>query len=264
MKTGTISFLRLPAAVLIVGGSTAPLLASGDTSFTVVPKIAYSYKTVSFDAGSKGFKPLYQSLDLGITGAIGGFYASGSYDSSVKDSTIHDTTLNGSGKVEDSILQFSRTDWAVTLGYGIGKGFSVFGGYRSGKTDIIGFSHYEYTAGDPVNGTFVFELKGPFLGVGQSFRFSKGSLDLSAAYAIFVGELTSDRYNTTEHIVRSGDASGYSVAISWSGPLAENAGYAVGLKTNRYRFDADVAPGDDDLSFKEIHNIFYVSASKYF
>jgi len=280
MRKTILSAVRsvVVSVVILLAAPAAVSADTGQSDLVIVPRIAYSYKTVSFSLNGKEIKPFYQTLDLGITAAYKAFYVSANYDNSVKDAMIHNTLPNGGAGsgYDDSILNMSREDWAVTLGYNIGIGFTVFGGYKNGTTTALITSNAlapspPAPGSDPMNQEFNMTLRGPFLGAGYTARFSKGSLDISVAYAHLDPDVYSLRvYPDIEYTVVSGKASGFSYGVSWSGPswsgpLAETAGYSVGLKSNRYRFRADVPPGqNDEASFDENHNIFYVSVSKYF
>lgn len=258
----TVSKLGTTAGLvcLAVYGSSA--MADGDDGLVVVPKLGFSYKNVGLDPGSgKSFNSNLVTLDIGATLAYRSFYLSAGYDTSIKDSIEHNTTPSGSGTPDDSIIAISRDDAALTLGYNAWKGLSVFAGYKYGRFDAVIIS--DVTVMPPGNGAIRFTTHGPFLGAGYSFRLSKGSLDFSVAYAAMSGELKSSRAAGT--VTVEGDATGFSYGISWSGALSETATYTVGLKANRYSFDADPPPGTtDEPDLDEVHNIFHVAIQKYF
>jgi len=260
----TESWLVLAVIAGAMSWSGFASAAPGD-DFTVVPKIGYSYKTVSFSLGGGEITPTYRSLELGLTAAYKNFYVSGSYDDSIKDYVLNQiSTASG----DDQIFNMSREDWAATIGYRLPAGFTTFGGYRSGTTRVIVSSSYrEITSpGSGLNQNIELTLRGPFIGFGRTTTFSKGSLDISVAYAFLNPDIVGVQgIPKGEYTVVDGKASGYSVVLAWTGPLSETASYSVGLKTNRYRFRADVAPGEnDEASFDEEHNIFFLALSRYF
>lgn len=243
--------------------AASPHVVQADNDLTVVPKIGFSYKTVELatSGGRKDFAPLFITLDLGMTLAYRSFYVSFSYDSSIKDDVTHNTTPSGSGTPDDSIVYSSRVDGAATIGYNAWRGLTVFGGYKYGESKGLGFAD---ATGSVENFENRLISNGPFLGASYSFRFQdKGSLDLSVAYAIMDGE--SKYASASTRVVQQGDETGFSYGIAWSGALSETAGYTVGLKANRYTFDADPLSGStEDPDIDEIHNIFYLAVQKYF
>ncbi len=275
IRLNSATTLLLSTLVLIHPVTTFADEAIDD--LVVVPKIAYTYKTVSFVIGDKKFSPFYQTLDLGLTTAFQSFYISANFDSSLKDHSELNTTRNGSGGYDNSIIQISRKDWALTGGYSVMPGVAIFGGYKYGENDVLVISNLYFNSGTPPNNLAISNshvrviLEGPFLGGSYSFRFKNGSLDLSLAYAYMDGKfknkaaVTANSDTSIEENTVNGTASGFSYGVVWSGPLAESFTYSTGIKTNRYRFDADNTVGDDeDVSFNEIHTIFFVGVSKYF
>jgi len=235
------------------------------SDFTVVPKISYAYKTVSFALGGGEITPTYRSLELALSVAYRNFYVSGSYDDSIKDYVLNQTS-QASG--DDQIFNMSREDWAVTMGYRLPAGFSTFGGYRSGTTRLVISSNYRAISpgGNGLNQTFDLTLRGPFVGFGHSTNFSKGTLDFSVAYAYLYPDIVGYQgLPKNEYTKVDGSASGYSAGLAWTGSLSETSSYSVGLKLNNYKFRADVAPGDkDEASFDEQHKIFFIGVSRFF
>jgi len=263
MNKGRRWFRTLSVAVVAL----IPVSSGADSSdggLAVVPKLGISYKNVALEAsgGRKTFSPNFVTLDVGLTMAYKAVYLSLGYDTSIKDDIEHNTTPSGSGTPDDSIFYASRDDAAATLGYNVWRGLSIFGGYKYGKFDATLFA--DVVSSKPTNATVAFVTRGPFLGVGYSFRFAgKGSLDLSVAYASMDGELKQS--TASGAISVKGDATGFSYGVAWSGALSDSAGYAVGLKATRYSFDGDPPPGtNEDPDTDEIHKIFYFAIQKYF
>lgn len=107
-------------------------------------------------------------------------------------------------------VKFDRTETAVSLGYNIGRGCHLFGGYKWARTEFNAVYDGPYgmvvNAGenDQQKGTgriwgqtdFTFKYEGPFIGVVQGWnfrqrRFMKGTLTTSLALAYLQGEVES-------------------------------------------------------------------------
>jgi len=259
---GSIRIVATMAVLGIVGFGSSVAAASND-GLAVVPKVGFSYKTVTLEAagGRKSFSPLFITLDLGLTLAYKSVYFSVGYDSSIRNDLTHNTTPSGSGGVDDSIVYSTRSDGAATLGYAIGWGFSLFTGWKYGESVGYGFAD---GTGSVKNFQSRVTANGPFFGTSYSYRFGdKGSVDLSVAYASMSGL---NKYTTASSGTETeGRTTGFSYGIAWSGSLSETAGYSVGFKANRYEFDADPPPGsNENPDLDEIHNIFYVLVQKFF
>ena len=266
----------MPQQTYLIAGFMLAVIAATPASgaepqdnddLTVVWGTAVNYKAVSFEVGRKKFDPTYVTLDLAVTMAYRGFYLGGNYDVSLKDFVTINNTPSGGGRLDNSVIAFSREDIAATFGYNVWKTMNVFAGYRQGETTGYAFSDL---TGPPANNTdIVFLTKGPFIGTSYGFAMGKrGTLLLSAAYAAMSGEATFLKYlanGTSESNHVQGPANGYSIGLGWTGPLEGSLVYTVAYKYSKYSFDQDnTTDPRDDFSFDEVHSVFTLSVQKYF
>lgn len=215
-----------------------------DSGVTVVPGVSYGYKNANYKITGVELSPQFIFLDTSLSIISGKFYVSANYDASIKD----DMQITN-----ETVISFSREDYAVTAGYGVWKKVSLFAGYKSGKTEVVTIDD---PGGDP-NTRIKFEEDGPFVGLTVSHNVSDtSSLGLSIAYA----SLDGSNFNGED----KGDTTGLSVGLTLSGSLSENVDYQVGLKTIRYEFNHDVAPGDEDSSSNLDFDILTIGIKRYF
>ena len=245
--------------------------AAEESDFSVVAGGAINYKTLEFNITGETFKPQLVTFDLSFTGVYKSFYATINYDKSIQDDYVYNYDF---ATQDDAVMQISREDSGLTLGYSFANSLSVFGGYLDGVTTVLIPGNYGAIQ-DPnplnheperFNGVFDFAMAGPFIGVGYAVPLGqKATLSLNIAYANMDGELLFDLGPAVEKI--DGDTTGFSYGISVSGPLADSMAYRIGIKANRYKFeDKDFIPGvtSDDFTHDQNYSIFYVGVSNYF
>ena len=216
-----------------------------EKGFTVVPGVSYGYKNSNFKITGVELSPNFVVLDTSLGITSGKFYVSANYDSSIKDDIL---VLGG------TVISFSREDYSVTAGYRVWSKVSFFGGYKSGKTEVV-------TIDDPdpmeLNQRIKFEEDGPFFGLTFSHDISGTSaLGISVAYA----DLDGSNFNGQDE----GDTTGLSVGLTLSGNLSDTTDYQIGLRAVRYEFDHDVPVGNEDSSSDLDFDILTFGIKRYF
>jgi hypothetical protein len=196
---------------------------------------------------------------LGVTVAIGRFFGDIYYQS-----MLNETAYSSGEQLDESDPNYpplldqwgdvdaQHSDWAFSLGYRVTDQWSIFAGYKSGKTD---WDQSVRTSEVPdfliQEGSFAvkFEQDGPFLGTSYSFLIGSGALTIKAAYAYLDGSYASN-YNgvcipcgvdpvpVRQNFSWDGDSDAFSFGVSWTQPLMDNLGLSVGANYHRYKFDA--------------------------
>jgi len=172
---------------------------------------------------------------------------------------------------EEDIGKASRKDLDLTLGYRVAKNWSLFAGFKYGKTEMR-FIPRDFDEGIDEDKAGSVELtdesysqKGPFIGASYSWQFEKaGSLNLSLAYA-FLDATDNFSANTDEEEEEDeltefddltgkvkGDTKGFSYGLSWTMPLSSNLLFQTRFKINAYQQDIVV----DDERFENIDETF--------
>lgn len=177
---------------------------------------------------------------------------------------------------EEDLGRASRKDLDFTLGYRLNKNWSLFGGYKYGKTSMtfiprdFGEEPDEEDEEEPpqvAQGITEesYLQKGPFVGASYSWQFEKaGSLSLSVAYA-YLDATNNFSANTDEDEEEDelaefddltglikGDTQGFSYALSWTMPLSSNLLFQTRFKVNDYQQDIVV----EEQRFKDIDETF--------
>lgn len=237
----------------------------GKTLSGIIVSLFYSVSvhaavSLSAEVSEKQVTHTYSDTEPGnepgvFKGDIGSIIVGASYN---KDKFFSSLNMEQSWKDEavfldtDVLLFLDRVDYALTIGYSIASGISVFGGYKYGETTIkgigIGFDP------DPSQGAndLSFIEEGPFIGISYSYPVSeKSNLGLSIAYADMDAE-TENRIDPTGDTIDgagppagTGSTDGYSAGITWSHELSESTLLNIGLKINSY--DAE---GTNDAGFE--------------
>ena len=180
---------------------------------------------------------------------------------------------------EEDIGKASRKDLDLTLGYRVTKNWSLFAGYKYGKTemtfvprDIDEEIDEEEDEDEEQEGQDTVELinesysqKGPFIGASYSWRFEKaGSLSVSLAYASLTAtnnfSANTDEEEEEEEEAEfddltgqvKGDTKGFSYGLSWTMPLSSNLLFQTRFKINDYQQDIVV----DGERFEDIDETF--------
>lgn len=212
-------------AMILAGASGA---AAGDSGFTT--SVGLGWNNLEFKlANDEDVTARYATLNLGLTGQFGTFYGNLSGELFGAD---NQEKFNGA---EKEITSVERQDLTLTFGFLPMKGLSVFAGYTVGEMK------------DDFNGNF-HEDKGPFIGAGYSFAIQNSSLGLTLAYANLDGEIRTDGAVPGSDPIptASGDTTGISLGVTWSGPYRGDIGYLIGLRLRRYDFDANDAAYNGD------------------
>ena len=136
-------------------------------------------------------------------------------------------------------MDLTRKDYALTLGYNLPQGWSVFGGYKYGKTTVDLTSYESVTTTGVTLATFDVKEEGLYLGASYAFQVSPGnSLSLSAAYAVMQGELVNHRDPAggggTGPANADGDVTGYSLSAKWIHEISPQTTLNIALKLNSY------------------------------
>ena len=94
-----------------------------------------------------------------------------------------------SGVIRYGDVDAKHYDWALSLGYMITDQWSVFAGYKSGKTNwdqSYSRDLRDFMVDGNIDGKF--EQNGPFLGTSYSLHIGPGALTFKIAYAYLDGE----------------------------------------------------------------------------
>ncbi|PCI33569.1 MAG: hypothetical protein COB54_04545 [Alphaproteobacteria bacterium] len=154
---------------------------------------------------------------------------------------------------EEDIGKASRRDLDITLAYQAMPNWSVFAGYKSGKTTMDFTSRDSEDEGVPITVAEFYQQKGPYIGTGYTFKFEKaGNLNFSVAYAMLDG-INQFGANTDEDEEEEeelefddltgrvkGDITGISVGVSWTMPLSSNVLFQTKFKINSYKQDIQI------------------------
>lgn len=148
--------------------------------------------------------------------------------------------------------------YALTLGYNITGGLSVFAGWNSHETsftDQFSYTDSVLSALDPLDGETEFSADGWFLGLSYGWNlFEDSTLSIKAAYALLDGDLTSryDSYSfysyegsntiyySRNHVTINndgGDATGMTIGVAWKSYLTDSLSYSITADWYKYTFD---------------------------
>ncbi|GAA0857592.1 hypothetical protein [Aliiglaciecola litoralis] len=165
---------------------------------------------------------------------------------------------------EEDVGQASRKDADFTLGYRVDDNWSVFAGYKYGKTNMQ-FTPRDDEEESAVTTQESYAQKGPFVGVSYAWKFEKaGSLALSVAYADLraINNFVANTDDDDEEIEElefddlsgrvTGDTHGFSYAISWTMPLSSQLLFQTRFKINDYQQDIEF----NGTAFKDIDETF--------
>lgn len=162
--------------------------------------------------------------------------------------------LTASGSVSDADVseeeQFgsaSRKDYDLTIGYQINKVFSVFTGYKDGKTELTLINR------DPLQvlggGDEFYKQSGPYIGANINWKIPKaGKLAFTMSYA----KLDSDNLYAKDGDPLTlgetlefddvggrveGNTDGFSYTLSWTVPIKGSLIFRTRLRINQYQQD---------------------------
>lgn len=203
----------------------------------------------------------YPSINVPIALTSKNWQLSANLQTSLSDADISE---------EEDLGKASRDDLDLTLGYRLSTNWTLFGGYKYGNTDIQ-FTPRDLD--DDEDGMLTitdenYEQKGPFVGIGYSWRFEKaGSLSLTLAYAklkatnVFSANTDEEEEDDDEDERIefddisgrvTGDTHGFSYSLSWTMPVSTNLLFQTRIKVNDYRQDIYF----NDMRFDDIDEIF--------
>lgn len=183
-------------------------------------------------------------------------------------------TVNAGSSLEDAELseeedvgEASRTDFDLTIGYQLANAWTLFGGYKSGDTDLDYVSRESLDFGLSDTQQESYSQEGAFAGIGYSWRFEKaGVINLSVAYA--------DMTATNEFVANSdeeedeqpefddlngqveGSLNGFSYAITWTMPVSSTLLFQTKFRVNDYQQDIEFAGqsfDNVDVDFNTLH-----------
>lgn len=219
---------------------------------TVVGGIDFGFKKLHLDTGGGAnvFNPGFNTINPSIALGYKSFYAILSYDTSISA----EPGIGDSGPSAD-VLDFSRTDATVTLGYRLNDAFSLFAGYTRVADHFV---ETRTSGGNLLVDTIDYTENGPFAGVAYTKRFEKGNLGLSLGYAKLDGTLSIAVHPFGSLGDVSGDTVGLSYGVTWSGTLTGSLGYRVGIKGTRYEMNESTA------NITERYTNFFVGITNYF
>jgi hypothetical protein len=259
---------RAAQPVLAIVMATAGIANAAESDTTVVGGFDFGFKqlelTVGPDSGGGGgdtFDPFFVSLNPYVTIATGRFYTSLGYDKAISlDPKARSQTRGGVSRA--STLTFSRSDATLTFGYRVGESISLFAGWVRGENS--GVSTAEASGGGIDVTDINYTETGPFAGIAYTHGFGdKGSLGFTLAYAKLDGELSTTRDYTggVEKQNSSGDTTGYSASLTWTGSLTGSLAYRVGLKALSYKMPES---STNPQEITEQYNNFFFGIMNYF
>ena len=234
-------------------------LKSGNFNFIPNGGAVY-HRPIGFFFTSPDFSQVDKIQFSGVLGGIGGTIASGPFFGDFYyQSTANEVATKS--QEEHGLLDYSydysygdgnakHEDWALSLGYMITDQWSVFAGYKSGKTDFDQINFAQIDNGI-INATIKldgnFEQSGPFLGTAYSLQYGPGVLTFRIAYAYLDGtekqaidEETADpyfgfKYNLDHKL--DGNSNAFSLGVSWTQQITDALGVSVGANYHRYKFN---------------------------
>lgn len=253
---------------------------------TFQPRIYAGYADYKLNSGSFDFIPVSQTKTTkpigffqdpydgdisnihfsGFLGGVGGTIAYGRFFGDIYyQSTLNQESYSGQSTGPNPENYFNsgdgnakHHDWAVSLGYMINDYWSIFAGYKSGKTTWdqqlqfntrIETPLYIDTVNTQIGGDF--EQNGPFLGLSYTYPIGPGTLAFKVAYAYLDGteNLTIDSINyklsnsaeeeVEQHLAHKldGKSNAFSFGLSWNQSLSNNLGFTISANYHRYMFD---------------------------
>ena len=266
-------------SVIILG--TAPLTVFAEAfsgqDITFQPRAYAGYADYSLDSsnfnktidGTPSNAPLnmdfYNHHNIQFSGflyGVGGTLGYGRFFGDLYyQSTLNETVYSSEERYQDKqILYYSdvnaqHADWALSAGYMITDQWSVFAGYKSGKTKWDQSSQINSMPDSKLlnqqgNLNVEFEQDGPFLGTSYSFLIGPGALTFKAAYAYLNGtykwNLSTVEYGNTvpvfpvsylQFINLDGNSNAYSFGVSWMQSVTGNLGISIGANYHWYKFN---------------------------
>lgn len=216
-----------------------------DWQFTAAPALDFAFKKsdssflffgVPYSTEWTG-SPSYTAFVPSLAMSFGPIYSAISYDNPLAawhstsadfvSSTFNDTT-------------YSRKEATLTVGYRTPWSVNAFLGYVHGRSEQTTVSYAPCNAFpcSPDPATFTFDERGLYLGASYSRQFGdKGTLSVSGAYGLMDGKM--EILDTSGTVTLTSKSPGYSLGLSWTGPLTGSMVYRTGLKVTKYTFQFD-------------------------
>ncbi len=207
-------------------------------------------RTVPIDFFDSPNKKITNIQFSGLLGGVGGTIAYGAFFGDIYYQSTLDKNAY-SGEIISANNEYSdykegnakHADWAFSLGYAINDYWSIFAGYKSGKTEWD--QEIKFTGSSLLDAkkSGDFEQDGPFLGFSYSYPIGPGSLTFKAAHAYLDGTETTTirKFSLGEetHLRHQldGTSKAFSVGLSWTQSLTDNLGFSINGNYHRYKFD---------------------------
>jgi len=216
-----------PASVAEERSENLPA-AQLSSPFTLIPSAYWSYRDFDYSAGSGGVSGNLNSLGIGLTGIYQQFYVN--FSGEKNPSASQETTEN----LFSGVVDFDRTDWAISLGYAVNPSISTFIGYKYGETGMTDLGPADPTIPpELVERDISLEGRGLFIGAGGGWAVRDwGFFSFSAAFA----DMTSV-YKDADVDHSKGSAAGTSLTVKWQGPIRNNLSYNINLIRHDYYYD---------------------------
>ena len=236
-KLARLSILSLLAA------ASLPAYAS---DVLVRPRASLGLSSYSLEIGKSDTVTAnsnYLKGGFGLTVAKDKLYFDFGYSTSF--SATHDAA-----PVEED---FARTDLNLTVGSALGHGFSLFGGFKTGESELS----------DSFSGiTTTFTASGLFFGGSKSWSGDNHSISINAALALLKGELTDNDVNFAPLDATATNTVGISFGAGYNYYLSNDSGVSIKGMFQSYSFtgwEDQNYPIDDANEF-----LFSADASYFF
>jgi hypothetical protein len=251
--TSNTAFLPSLNIILLVAGTVfvQPLFAK-TVNFAAGGDINYKQAKIGFinRAGTQVAtrEPNLLNLNAFFAMSIKRFYFTVNADTALlpDESTTNQANIETKESIE-------RTDGALTVGFNMTKGFSLFGGFFYGDTSrnvTVTNTSSNTTVSDD---TMTMSEFGPFVGLNYTLYFKNGmSLGFNGAYALMAGEQSWGQTGADPEVTYKGNTKGTSLGVKFSGPIGRIASYYVGIKATQYSFKTDDSRFKTDEDFQAL------------
>lgn len=247
--------------------ASAPAIAAAQDSLSFSAALDLNYKrldqstvfvnTSTGVASVNEFSPEIWTLNVSPSLSWKGLFLTAAIERTLGEGSVSQPTSAGWND-----RRYSRDENSITLGYSW-RGLAVFAGYLD-NTTTINVTQVSSFNGAVTLSTSDVKEKGPYYGLGYSYRFAGGgSIAASVALTRADGSSTTRGSNAQNNNQGNGDVEGTSYGLSWSAPLTGSLFYRLGLKATRYDFKFT-----DNLGFprqtKQNYDALYLGVANYF
>lgn len=252
--------IRVISCLPLLVASSIVFAQGGFENIRVVTGLSLGYSDFSFPE-KLDHNISFPSANIPIALTLGSWQLSLNASTTLADADIAE---------EEDIGEASRKDLDLTVGYRMTNSWSLFAGYKYGKTEMT-FIPRDSEEEEPDKPEFTnesYSQKGPFVGASYSWQFDKaGRLSFSLAYASLQAtnnfaantdeeeEVEIAEFDDLTGKVR-GDTKGFSYGLSWTMPLSSNLLFQTRFKVNDYQQDLVVDSEryeDIDETFTTLH-----------